>query len=925
MPQQQGTRVQNSFIGGLNTEATELNFPPNSCTETDNIIIDETGRVSKRTSFDLEDDAVPYILVSPGTADVYSEFLWTDVAGLGTVSFVVQQQGAKLHFYDVSADTTVSAGKSATIINLSTFLSTGNTNDPSLSWCEYAQGNGTLFVTHPDCDPFFISYDPETSVISAEEITIQFRDFLGLTTESIPTYTGTALPAFADDDRPGTFKDSSDADVTATIETMKADLAGRGAKHFYNLLNQGWWQGNISGGSPDATSALGQWDAVVTGGHPSTGTMPSNNDFVGFFRSSETDSFDEARVTNFGQGNSPAPRGHFLLRLGDVDRQGAVEDDGYTLSLLSYSSSELAGSVGTTFHGFGTGTYDAVSGGAATFGTRLFDDLLLGAATEGQTGQNLSVGAGKDFKSLGGKQIFKVTVHPGLSTLGDLFFYRVDDGVDKTAAGKLTIYGKNGTAPTTAVDGTAISAALEISATQTEVARDVLVTDPSITWDYVWVQFKADFTAAQADSAFALCKEIDIHETITNEATGGFIEPDATTRRPSVCAFYAGRAWYGGLDEAPFSNNLYFSQIVERDSQYGKCYQQNDPTSEYFSDLLPSDGGVVRIPEMGKVKKLFVYENVLFVFATNGVWTVRGSGAIGFTATDYVVRKLSSHATQSPKSFVDIRGVPAWWSEEGIQMIERETNAISPGNDTYKIISLSDTKIRSLIRGVPPYNRTFVKGAYNTDEQIIFWLYNDATSLTTPTEYNSVLCYNVQAQAFYTWSISDSTPVVRGALYVFDSVGLETPKIAYPITDATRLTYADNVNTLYVDWTTYATDLGTSADAITYTSSLITNYEWNGEIIRQLQPIYVYVVLENTSDSKCYMQSIMNTATSGDSGKWSSKQELFNNSIQFQSTNARRLKVRGRGRVMQLRFSGDTAAGFTIIGWAVQQAVNQGT
>ncbi len=136
--------------------------------------------------------------------------------------------------------------------------------------------------------------------------------------------------------------------------------------------------------------------------------------------------------------------------------------------------------------------------------------------------------------------------------------------------------------------------------------------------------------------------------------------------RPSVVAFFAGRVFYGGVHSNKFGANIYFSQIIENVNQAGRCYQSADPTDEDVPDLLPSDGGVIVIPEAAEVVRLFPKGDSLFVFAVNGIWQITGSEGIGFKANDYSINKVTDTPALTPLSFVSVDGNPVWWNRSGI-------------------------------------------------------------------------------------------------------------------------------------------------------------------------------------------------------------------------------------------------------------------
>jgi hypothetical protein len=203
MPRSHGVAVQNKFIKGLITEATALSFPEDACTETFNCIFDHKGRVTRRLGIDLESNKVTANLVLTGAAMV--TYLWKNVGGNGDLTYVVTQVGDTLHFYKVDPAISLSGGKHANTVTLTTFAAPTVTTVVSIE-CQFTQGNGYLFVTNPNLDPFYVSYDTAGNTFSATRITLQSRDFVGLT------------DSLQDIERPTSITDS----------------------HRYNLANQGW-------------------------------------------------------------------------------------------------------------------------------------------------------------------------------------------------------------------------------------------------------------------------------------------------------------------------------------------------------------------------------------------------------------------------------------------------------------------------------------------------------------------------------------------------------------------------------------------------------------------------------------------------------------------------------------------------------------
>lgn len=693
MPRQAATVIQNTFVKGLITENTAFKFPEDACTETFNCVFDETGVVSRRMGFEQESGTAG-ASTSIEDREVVTEYLWTAVAGDGDFSFSVVQKGSTIHFYDVSNSTTLGSNKLGFTVDLNTYLASGSSLDPAQFRCAYASGRGDLVVVNSACDPIRVSYNLPTApsnpnTISVSTISLQYRDFDGLNSG------------------------------LATINTRPTDsvtgIKTSNPNHYYNLLNQGWYAGD----------ALSQWDTALT-------SLPSNADVVSLYRASETDAFDNARVTAQSPGNTPAPKGHFILDVHNPNRATALTAEGFT----------------------GTGT--------------------------------------------------------------------------------LT---------------------------------------PSL--------------------------------------------PNVTVR-PQAVEFYAGRVWYAGIEYSGLSNNIYFTQIIENNDQYGRCYQKQDPTSEDFSDLLADDGGVVRIPEIGTVVRLFTMRSSLVVYATNGVWIISGGGSTQFKPNDYSVQKISSIGTTAAMSLVDVRGIPLWWGEDGIYTIQYDANY-----NSYSVQNLTDQSIKTFFQNIPPLNRRYAKGALHMQENTVYWLYNNTENLSDDDlyTYNAVLVMNSINGAFYPWTITQSAndPVVRGILYIYDANKYSVPEIKYVCTKETSptletLMFAGTTGTGYTDWPDY-TDTE-------YLSYFMTGYMVHGEGMRYLQPNYVTVFLNTVANSSCFMYGVYDWTNSTTSNKWSTGQEIYNSALLHRDINYRRLKVRGKGKAMQLRFESQADKPFEIIGWSIWESMN---
>lgn len=706
MPQQTQVFVENSFINGLQTEATGLNFPDKAVVETDNCVFDIDGSVYRRLGFDFETNF--FTKVIDRNNKVIKSYLWNNVSGNGNVTVVVVQVGNMLYFYETTGSGSFSEGAQSTTVTLTPVAGAPATDTVEAQFCD---GNGYLIVVHPYCEPMRVDYDTAAHTATANNVILKIRDFEGAVNDP----------------------NAVDARPTST-------LAALNVPHLYNLYNQGWNTANLT-----------LWDTSQT-------TMPSNADVMWRFKDS-SDNFDasNASIARISSGNTPAPKGHFVLTLSNQDRVAAI--------------GSAPGSVASTITSF---------------------------------------------------------------------------------------------------------------------------------------------------------------------------------QRPSVCAFFAGRVFYGGINYVGFNSNIYFTQIIERLDQYGNTYQVNDPTAEDLFDILPNDGGVISIPEAGTIIKMFTVPGGLCVFAANGLWFITGSTGLGFTANDYAVLKIADIATISDSSFVNINGFPAWWNAEGIYLLQGQQG----GLPTVK--SLTYDTFKTFYDGIPVVSKRYAKGFYDKTDGVLRWIYKgDATTdLNSTYEYDKVLNFSIRTNAFYPWSITPSDVKVHSILSselvtrpvsinnvmanslvdnVIDGSGNQVISFSDSGSDDQQIdkylvSYFDGANYKFTfanvdddrlkDWFSYD-NLGQN-----FSSYFITGFKLPGQALRKAQNGWVQIYSRLDAEVQYQFQAIWDYAITGSgTGRWSTTQLITHDDLSY-SNASRRLKVRGHGKALQFRVSSVADNNFDIIGWTSAQTIN---
>lgn len=395
-----------------------------------------------------------------------------------------------------------------------------------------------------------------------------------------------------------------------------------------------------------------------------------------------------------------------------------------------------------------------------------------------------------------------------------------------------------------------------------------------------------------------------------------------TITRPKTGTWFQGRAWYSGVDAQQaatgdaiyytWTENIYFSQVVQTTDDLGHCYQTNDPTSENLFDLLPTDGGVIQIQGCGSIYKLFPVQNGLLVFAANGIWFITGSQGIGFSANDYTITKVSSVQSISGSSFVNVLGYPFFWNEEGIY-------SVTPSQHGLQVEPITIGTIQTFYDEIPSLNKKYVRGDYHPIDYTIQWIYKDTleASVTNRYQFNRILNYNTYNKAFFPYTVSAPHTTINGINYVSNPNGVTAPDpmFKYMVSNSSTagLTWADEHDESYLD---FASDGG-----VDYVSYFITGFRLGGQAMHRFQMPYIYTFSRNDVPNSFKIQGLWDYANTGNSGRWSVAQ-LVNNWAPNFSTIFRRHRIRGQGLVLQIKVTSVTGQPFDLMGWSMPMQVN---
>jgi len=459
---------------------------------------------------------------------------------------------------------------------------------------------------------------------------------------------------------------------------------------------------------------------------------------------------------------------------------------------------------------------------------------------------------------------------------------------------------------------------------------------------------------------------------LPTDSEGGYI---------STSAAFAGRVFYAGISSnvtnsdantPDYTGFVFFSKLISKSGDLGKCYQEADPTSEHISDLIATDGGYVQIPDATNIMRLVSTDKSLIILAENGVWELVGSLETGFSASDYQINKVSDTGVTNAKSVVSVEGSVTYWADGGIYILQRDASTF------LKAQNITATTIQTLYEGISGVARANVKGSFDPATRKISWLYNDDADYDGTlyrNMYNRELIFDTLLQAFYQNTIEPITSVdspfvaevvITPSTIVADyedsvvagGVAVEASSVEVVVTEAAtargesktkyltilpnsagnlKFTFSHHRNGDFVDWETY------DATGMDFLSYLDTGYEIGGDSTKWKQVPYVTFhfirtetgfhdvggVLTPTNASSCLVRPYWDFADHANSGKIGSQFQAYRYKRNYiptgigdefeygQSVLTTKSKLRGKGAALSLRIESESGKDMHILGWGM--------
>ena len=698
------------FIGGLNTEGSDTDdMVLNTSDELNCTILPEQMR-GRRYGFNIEKDGrwIDTDVTENLTGSVY---YWKNVAKTD-LDILVCRLGSKLYFFDAAIKPITHSDPIGSVDLKEYIVDDNNFYKEKFG---FAVGDGKLTVVNRWMQPVRIIYNINTDQEAGEErfvvesFTLSIRDTEGV----VDSWGVKSSQKLIEEGNEEPTKDLSSATWTITdsglskvyipycdaqgkcylkrkrrrnkwiiIGPLTTDIVGTethvfysdrdvgvfqpanniygGSKeHYYNLLNQGWNEGDLDKFK----------QAMTTAGI--TAIWPDNTMAVSVGRSN-TGAYNTGDVVYTYLGNTQQPRGHFILDYFEMNRSevsGIWDFKNAATAEYSYQN--------TWVHS------------RSLRGVMISNHSTIVRNSKGIVGRillrwtKLYRKSAKKASDLYWRGNIEIKVYGLLKETWNLITTR-------------QAYSSSG-----ASSSNPLSVNIEIDGQTTEYEEfriDVRYYNGNGTPDYpqpLGVTVKFAVFSNDADA-------------------GDYFSKQGDSSRITDVAYMSGKYFYLCKD------SVLFSQTVGEDGTgFDLCYQEADPTSTEVSDVVTTDGGYVKFNTMGRGVALKTFNRGVLVFGRDIVYGLISPLESRFTATDYDILELSRAGLISAESVVSTTQQVYYWSPTGIYTIGVNPETGS----TIFAQSVSLNTIQTFYNNLPIYSKEHCKGVFDYTTNRIYWYY----------------------------------------------------------------------------------------------------------------------------------------------------------------------------------------------------------
>lgn len=228
-------------------------------------------------------------------------------------------------------------------------------------------------------------------------------------------------------------------------------------------------------------------------------------------------------------------------------------------------------------------------------------------------------------------------------------------------------------------------------------------------WEFEIFDFNEAYGWTDTLATFSNCSYWGVDPVARSNGTGPL------TTGPTAIEFHGGRLWYAGIQDSPWNDYIFFSQVVRSEDNYKRCHTDADPTAPNFNSPVITDGGFIILENIGTVKKLLSMENSLLIFSDQGVWEISSQGSF-FDPTNYKIRKITTAECGSAYSPILVEGTCIYTGPKGIYLIapDQYTRQLEATN-------ISDPVIRSKWNAITDTYEPYVKTMYDDAQKRVYF------------------------------------------------------------------------------------------------------------------------------------------------------------------------------------------------------------